>query len=119
MSDRHQLLNDRQFWTRLEYAASQWLENSEDAVLRQFWVDGFLPDRAMDTKFGADFDGTAWVGVGARRQERFRFIASLPQEMLARKAPAFVIEKLSLDETQQTLRLTLALPTARPPQTGT
>lgn len=119
MSERHQLLNDREFWTRLEYAASQCLENSEDAALRRFWVDGFLPDSARDTKFGADFEGTAWVGVGARRQERFRFIASLPQEMLVRKAPAFVIELLSLDEAQQKLHLTLALPAPRPPQTGT
>ena len=114
MNDRHQLLNDREFWTRLEYAATQWLENSEDVAFRRFWVDGFLPDSAKDTNFGADFEGTAWVGIGARRQDQFRFIASLPQKMLGRQAPPFVIEQLSLDEAQQTLQLTLAMPDSTP-----
>jgi hypothetical protein len=108
MSDRHQILDDREFWTRLEYTASQRLENSDDTGLRRFWIDGFLPDGATNTRFGLDVEGTAWVGIGPRRQDQYRFIASLPQKMLHRKAPGFVIEQLSLDEAQRTLQLTLA-----------
>ena len=109
MSDRHQILNDQEFWTRLEHAASRWLEDSDDPGLRRFWIDGFLPDTATNTKYGADVEGIAWVGIGPRRQEQYRFTASLPQKMLYRQTPGFVIEQLSLDETQQTLHITLAL----------
>ena len=107
MSERHQILDDRRFWTDLEYAASQWLENSDDASLRRFWIDGFLPNAATNTKAGIDVEGTAWVGTEGRRQDQYRFVASLPQNMLHRERPGFVIERLSLDEARQTLQLTL------------
>jgi hypothetical protein len=59
-------MDDKEFWTRLEYDASHWLESSDDNMLRRFWIDGFLPDSINNTKYGADVEGTAWVGDGPR-----------------------------------------------------
>jgi len=42
MSDRHQIMDDHKFWTRLEHDASHWLEASDDKALRRFWIDGSL-----------------------------------------------------------------------------
>lgn len=112
MSNRHEILHDQEFWTRLEYAASRWLEDSDDQSLRRFWIDGFLPETAKDTKFGIDVEGVAWVGDGPRKQQQYRFTASLPQKMLHRQNPGFAIEQLSLDEGQQVLQVALASSTS-------
>lgn len=109
MSDRHQILNDREFWTRLEYSASQRLENSDEEGLRRFWIDGFLPETATNTQAGVDVEGTAWVGIGPRRQDQYGFVVSLPQKMLQRKGASFAIERLSLDEVRHTLQISLVL----------
>jgi len=108
MSDRHQILNDGDFWTRLEFVASRWLETSDDLTLRRFWIDGFLPETAKDTRFGLDVEGMAWVGDGPRTQSQYRFTVALPQSMLHRRTPGFVIEQLSLDEGNQVLQIELA-----------
>src|SRR5579859_2668116 len=108
MSDRHQILNDRDFWTRLEFVASRWLETSDDLELRRFWIDGFLPETAKDTRFRVDVEGMAWVGDGPRKQSQYRFTVGLPQRMLHRRTPGFVIERLSLDEGNQVLQIELA-----------
>ena len=42
MSDRHQNMDDHEFWTRLEHDASHWLEASDEKTLRQIWADGSL-----------------------------------------------------------------------------
>jgi hypothetical protein len=105
MGDRHQIMNDEEFWTRLEFDASHWLETSDDKTLRRFWIDGFLPESITDTKHGADVEGTAWVGIGGREQYQYRFFVSVPQKMLHRGRQTFRIERLSLDEAEQTLKI--------------
>ncbi|MBI3413803.1 MAG: hypothetical protein HY043_00565 [Verrucomicrobia bacterium] len=105
MSDRHQILDDQEFWTRLEYDASHWLESSDDKTLRRFWIDGFLPESITDTIRGADVEGTAWVGIGGREQWPYRFVVSVPQKMLHRGRQTFAIEQLSLSEAEQTLQI--------------
>ena len=104
MSDRHQIIYDKEFWTRLEYDVSRWLGGSDDKTLRRFWIDGFLPESATDTKRGADVEGMAWVGIGGSEQYQYRFVVSVPQKMLHRRE-TFSIERLSLDEAQQTLQI--------------
>lgn len=98
-------MSDQEFWTRLEYDASHWLESSDDKALRRFWIDGFLPDSITDTKRGVDVEGTAWVGIGGRDQWPCRFVVSVPQKMLHHRRQTFCIERLSLDETEQTLQI--------------
>ena len=42
MSDRHQTMDDHEFWTCLEHTVSHRLEASDDKALGRFWVDGSL-----------------------------------------------------------------------------
>jgi len=58
----------------------------------------------------------AWVGDGPREQSQYRFTVALPQRMLQRRTPGFVIERLSLEEANQVLQieLTKLKPSAEP-----
>lgn len=105
VNERHKIIDDLEFWDRLEYDTSRWLEGSEDKALRRFWIDGFLPESIIDTKHGVEVEGTAWVGVGAREQRPYHFVVSVPQKMLHRRRQSFSIERLSLDAAEQTLRI--------------
>jgi len=67
-----------------------------------------MPESATDTKRGLDVGGTAWVGDGPRLQHPYRFIVSIPQKMLHRRRDSFSIERLVLDEAQQTLQMEIA-----------
>jgi hypothetical protein len=90
-------MKDALFWTKLAYSACGWLRDSEDASLRRFWIDDFLPESATDTKRGVDVEGTAWVGDGPRGdQHPYRFIVSVPQKMLHRRPDSFSIELFCL-----------------------
>ncbi|MGD9589002.1 MAG: hypothetical protein AB7V11_08860 [Pyrinomonadaceae bacterium] len=97
---------DDEFWTRLEYDATRWLESSDDRTLRRIWIDGFLPESIADTKRGADIAGVAWVGVGGSEQFQYRFVVSVPQKVLYSRE-TYYIEQLALDEAQQTLQIEL------------
>ena len=108
VSDRHQILDDKDFWTRLEYDASHWLESSDNTTLKRLWIDGFLPEFSTGTKRGADVEGMAWVGIGGREQYQYRFVVSVPQEMLHRSTQTFSIERLSIDEAKQILQIDVA-----------
>jgi hypothetical protein len=108
INERHHILNDQNFWTRLEFVASRWLETSDDRNLRRFWIDGFLPEIARNSSFGIDVEGVAWVGDHFRRQWQYRFTVAVPQKMVYRWKIPFVIERLSLDEENQTLQIELA-----------
>jgi hypothetical protein len=104
-SNRHEILNDPLFWTRLASHACGWLRGSEDKSLRRFWIDDFLPESATDTKRGVDVTGTAWIGEGPRAMHPFRFIVSVPQNMLHRNRDHFAIEQLMIDDGQRTLQI--------------
>jgi hypothetical protein len=108
MDQRHQTLKDQDFWTRLEFVASRWLETSDERDLRRFWIDGFLPEVARNTRLGIEVEGVAWVGDHFRHQWQYRFTIALPQKMLCHRQMPFVIERLSLDERNQTLHIEAA-----------
>jgi hypothetical protein len=101
-------MKDALFWTKLAYSACGWLRDSEDASLRRFWIDDFLPESATDTKRGVDVEGTAWVGDGPRDQYPYSFIVSVPQKMLHRRSDSFLIERFVLDEVQHTLQMEIS-----------
>ena len=106
-NQRHEVLKDRPFWSRLEYAVSGWLAASGEPQLRWLWCDGFLPESTADTQFGVDVEGIAWVGNG-KTQQPFRFVASLPQKLLQSDRENIAIDQLRLDEEQRTLMLSIA-----------
>ncbi|MDB6123226.1 MAG: hypothetical protein JWQ71_2219 [Pedosphaera sp.] len=107
MTDRCPILNDREFWTRLEFATSGWLKNSDNPALRRFWIDGFIPEAATNTKRGLDVAGVVWLGKGSRMQYQYRFLASAPQKLLHGHRHDFEIENLSLDEGRQLLEIVI------------
>jgi hypothetical protein len=107
MTDRCQILDDQEFWTRLEFDSSGWLKNSDDPTLRRFWIDGFIPETATNTKRGLDVTGAVWVGEGSWMQYQYRFLASVPQKLLHGHRHGFEIESLSLDEGGQLLEIVI------------
>ena len=108
MSDENQVIDNRDFWTQLEFDASRQLETSEDKNLRQFWVDGFLPETFTSTRQGMKVEGIVWIGKGGRDQFQYRFSASLPREMT--RGQKFLIGRLVLDQEKQTLKLVIVSP---------
>lgn len=104
-SNRHQIIRDALFWTKLAYSACGWLRASEHMSLRRFWIDDLLPESVTNTKLGLDVEGTAWVGDGPKDMSPYRFIVSVPQKMLHRSPESFTIESLVLDEVQHTLQM--------------
>lgn len=105
IAGRHQVIDDKDFWLRLEYETTRWLASSDDRTLRRFWIDGFLPDTITDTKYGVDVEGKAWVVEGQRSDRQYCFVVSVPQEMLYRRRRAFAVGRLLLDEAHQTLQI--------------
>lgn len=107
MDERHQVLIDQEFWQRLEYDATRWLQQSHDRTISCFWIDGFLPEGAKNTKRGVDVEGTAWVCRGAA-QFPWRFVARVPQNLLRPDDRHFQIESLALDQEQEVLIVAVA-----------
>lgn len=108
MSHRHEIVEVRKFWERLELESCRWIENSNDPFLKQFWIDGFSPERATNTSYGINVSGVAWVGNGSRKQWPYRFTASLPQKLLYRRDPQCVIQQLTIDDREQVLHVKLS-----------
>jgi hypothetical protein len=111
MRDRDAFIEDRDFWERLEYSASAWLGGSQEKRLRRFWIDGFIPETAKNTQRGADIEGIIWVGEGPRDQYQFRFVASVPQKLLHRRAQ-FHIDDIAIDEAQKQVTISLSGPSS-------
>ena len=105
ISDRHQIMKDPLFWTRLAFTFCGLLRESADTSRRGLWIDDFLPESATDTKQGVDVEGTAWVGNGSLAMHPYRFVVSVPQKILSRRREGFSIERFDLDEERHTLQV--------------
>jgi hypothetical protein len=103
---KHEIMEDRDFWSRLEYEVSAWMRNSEEKALQYSWVDGFMPERITNTQRGADVEGTVWV-ADESRQDAYRFLVSLPQKLVHDAKRLFSIEEFVLDRERKTLRMVI------------
>jgi len=101
-------MQDKTFWTRLEYEASALLRSSTDCELRRFWLDGFIPEAFAKTRRGLDVKGATWVGEGPRLQHQYSFVVSVPRCQLNRQAEDIKIESLSFDHKQRLLTIVIA-----------
>jgi hypothetical protein len=97
-------MKDPHFWGRLSYIVCDWLRRANDKLLRRFWIDDFIPERATDTKYGVNVEGTAWVGA----IDPYRFVVSVPQKMLHDWRGNPSIERFAIDEAQRTLQMEIA-----------
>ncbi len=107
MINRLEILNDQDFWERLEFHVSRLLGSSSDKALRRFWIDGFIPNSATNTRRGLDVEGAAWV-VDGRGDHSYQFVTSIPQNMLHKRTRDFEIESLTLDCDRAVLRLIIS-----------
>jgi len=121
-------MRDQEFWIRLEHKASLWFESSQDQALRRFWIDGFNPEVATNTKRGVDVEGVVWLmridggqdaagaakhrhrSDGHHRKPYHRFRVSIPQKLVHGRRLGFEIESLSLDEGQQFVQIVIGCP---------
>jgi len=108
MGERENILKDKMFWLRLEFIASGWFATSEAKELRRFWIDGFNPLSFKNTQRGMDIEGIARVVETKKAYHQFPFCVSVPQKLLHRTDPAFLIESLVLDEAGKSLTIVLA-----------
>jgi hypothetical protein len=100
-------MEDKEFWTRLEYDASRWFQGSDDKALRQFWFDGFDPLAVKDTQCGVGVEGMAWVGHGSQ-MDQYQFVVSVPQKMLHRRRQEFFIKQILLNDVEQTVQIEIS-----------
>jgi hypothetical protein len=108
VTDRDNILQDSEFWLKLEYGMSPWFRNCEDTSLRGYWCDGFIPGSMVNTKDGVDVRGTAWIADSPRSQTEWEFRASVPQTMLARRRDQFVITDVVVDRQRKYLALSVS-----------
>jgi hypothetical protein len=114
VNDRHEILKDAQFWLMLEYGMCGWFRDCGDKSLGGFWCDGFIPESAQDTREGIEVSGIAWIGKERGAQDKFSFIASIPQRMLGGRRAGAAIGDLTIDFDLRELRLSV-IPASRPP----
>jgi len=107
MNARHAIFQDREFWSHLEFTLTGWLADHEEKDLRRFWIDGFIPEGIKDTKYGADVEGKAWVGTSAREQSAYRFVASIPQSLLARTNREYRLSEVHLNPENRQIEFTI------------
>jgi len=107
MNEGHPLLTDQDFWTRLEFKASRWMQSAHDKAIRPFWIDGFIPETAVQVKAGVIVEGAVWIGNGGSEQEMYRFTVVLPDEACCDRIGNLVIESLSLDHRRQVLGMVI------------
>jgi hypothetical protein len=107
VNDRHEVLEDAQFWLMLEYGMSGWFRDCGDKSLGGFWCDGFIPESARDTREGVEVSGIAWIAKGRDSQDKFSFVASIPQRMLGGRRAGAAIEDLTIDLARQDLRFSV------------
>lgn len=117
MNDRHEILQDKDFWLMLELGLSRWFPACGDKSLAGFWCDGFIPENARDTRDGIEVSGTAWVAEGQKAQHKCTFTASIPQRMLSKRRGDVTFNELTLDIARKDLRFAVS-PAGKSPNTS-
>lgn len=107
MSDRHEILSDADFWSRLEFELSGWFRTSGDSGLRGYWCDGFIPRSAHNTKGGVEVKGAAWIEEGHKSHGQFAFSLAVPQRLLFRRRNSAVLAVMVVDVQHRKLQLAL------------
>ncbi len=107
MSDRHQILSDVDFWSRLEFELSGWFRTCGDRALRGYWCDGFIPRSAHNTKDGVEVRGAAWIEEGHKWHGQYAFSLAVPQRLLFRRRNSAVLVVMEVDVQHRKLQLAL------------
>jgi hypothetical protein len=118
MNHRHQILDDKDFWLRLEFDMSGRLSESPDKNRRRYWIDGFIPQSISDTRDGVEVTGEVWVAEHAGGQTKCRFMATVPQRLLHRTIQDFDYEIVALDVERKLVELSIKKGKPNKPDAG-
>lgn len=119
INPRYQILNDRDFWLRLEFDVSDYLSQSPDNTIRKYWIDGFIPASASNILTGLNVEGEVWIVEGRRSQTKCRFLARIPQSLLHRTIRDFEFEITVFDPSRKYLELEISKRILSNPSTET
>ncbi len=86
MNQRNQILEDKDFWLRLEYGMTLQAEKKEK--IPRYWIDGFIPESSTNTRKGIEIEGKVWIFEG-QKPSSCRFLAIIPQKLLNKKISEF------------------------------
>ncbi len=114
MGDRDDVMQDHEFWLKLEFWLSGWFRECGDKSMGGLWCDGVTPVSTENTKDGIVVRGTAWIADGSRAQTKYSFEASIPQRMLARRRDDFVVADLLVDRDRSSIVFSIASPLSLP-----
>ena len=107
MTCEHPLLHDNAFWETLEHLVSAYLSGHQDASLRCYWIDGFIPLTANRRGSSLEFGGNAWICKN-QLQAEWTFQAIMPDEE-ASSDRLVSIRACSIDAARRVLHLEFAL----------
>jgi hypothetical protein len=71
-------MDAREFFTKLEYRICREIDRLRDVELQGLWCDGVIPEDSTRADGRPLVTGRAWMGRGARHQEKWRFEFVLP-----------------------------------------
>jgi hypothetical protein len=73
-----ELVDANEFWTKLEYRICREIGSLHVGEFRGLWCDGVIPEGLERFTDRCVVVGRAWMGRGARQQEKWRFEFVLP-----------------------------------------
>ena len=84
--------------------------------MRRYWVDGFLPSEARNTRIGLVVQGKVWMAIsgGSGAQDKWDFQLSLPQNMLHKQIRSYVCLIRHFDEHGKLLDIEISKDAAQP-----
>jgi hypothetical protein len=90
MSDQNQSnsnlvlsLDERQFWTRLEFRICREVNGMPAQWQRRYWCDGFIPEYYRPQREPPLIYGRVWM-VEIQQQQEWKFILLLPRQYKSR-----------------------------------
>ena len=69
---------ERQFWSALAFRVCREMQNHPICKQRRLWCDGFIPEHYLLDREPRCITGVAWMGMGGRHQEEWKFSLILP-----------------------------------------
>ena len=71
-------MDEKEFWSRLEWRICSELAQFDDKSLRHLWCDGLVPERVEYRDGAAFIVGHAWFGNDGQSQTPFSFLLGGP-----------------------------------------
>ncbi len=111
MNPRHQILEDKKFWVKVEFGML--LQPEKKEKFPRYWIDGFIPEYVADTRKGIEIEGKVWI-VDGDEQNECSFLAIVPQKLLYKKVREF--EYVEIDFDPENLHLKFEIGPSKPKQ---